>query len=207
MRRKRLLLVAVCAATVIASFSSWFLALDARLMDWLRENRTGQYTDAALMVTALGSTPVALGILAIATLFFLAYRWWFDLAFLLLSIIGGTQLNPLLKDLFDRPRPFFPDQALIFKGSGFPSGHAMTATIVCGGLVVILMRHESRAAHRWWTIAAATLLVALVAATRVYLGAHFLTDVMGGVAFGLLWLTICDFLIRRLESRARRGRP
>jgi undecaprenyl-diphosphatase len=207
MRRKRLLLVAACVATVIASFSTSFLALDARLMDWLRENRTGQYVDAALIVTALGSTPVALGILAIGTLFFLAYRWWFDLAFVLMSVIGGTQLNPVLKDLFDRPRPFFADQSLIFNGSGFPSGHAMTVTIVCGALVVVLIRHDSQRGHRLRAIAAATALVVIVAATRVYLGAHFLTDVLGGVAFGLLWLTICDSLIRWLERQARRTSP
>ena len=203
LRRARLWLGAVCVATVIASFSTSLLSFDAMLMDWMRANRMGHYTDVALIITALGSTPVALAAVFFGAVCLLAKRWWFDLWLLLLVVVGGTQLNSPLKDLFDRPRPIFPDPVLTFNGSGFPSGHAMTATVLCGACVLIVARHEPRRTRRFGAITGAIAVVVIVAATRVYLGAHYFTDVLGGVAFGCLWLTVSDAAICWLEHRSK----
>ena len=152
-----------------------------------------------LGLTVLGSNPLALGILVLAAIPFAIKRWWADLALLTAAIVGGIEINPRLKDFFDRPRPFFEGQALTFPGTSFPSGHAMTATVLWIALLLIALPHVPRA-RRSWAIAAAVAIVGVVALTRIYLGAHYLTDVLGGVAFGLLWLALCDAAVRSIAK-------
>jgi undecaprenyl-diphosphatase len=197
-RRVRLVLFATCVAVVVVTFSDTLLVIDANLIRALRGAPGGKYIDPALIVTALGSTPVALGLATIGVLGLLAARQWFEALFLLLSVVGATQVNPALKDLFSRPRPLPSDPSLTFSGSGFPSGHAMTATVVYGALLMIYISNESRRDRRAVAIGATATLVATVAATRIYLGAHYLTDVIGGIACGVMWLMISDAAVQSL---------
>lgn len=197
-RLNRLLALSVCAATVLAASSRSFLALDGNLTGWVRANQTAPFARIALAITALGSTPFALGLVAIGALFFLIKRRWTDAMLLTLAVGGVSQLVAPLKQFFDRPRPVFLGQTLTFAGSGFPSGHAMTITAICGAMSIILIRRETDLARRRLVRWAAASLIAIVASTRIYLGAHYLTDVVGGVAFGLVWLIICDAAVDRL---------
>jgi undecaprenyl-diphosphatase len=198
-RLDRLLIVSLCAATVVAASSRSFLALDGQLMNWVRAHQVPGQVHVALIVTWLGSTPCGLGVMVLGSLMFLAKRRWPDAMLLTLAVGGVGRFIGPLKQFFDRPRPIFLDQTLTFIGSGFPSGHAMTIAALCGSMWVVSMRRERRPARRHAAFGIAAAVVAVVAATRVYLGAHYLTDVVGGVAFGLLWLVISDAAVDWLE--------
>ena len=189
-----------CVLLIVAGGSATFLHYDRSVAIWFREISGRSHIEYALAITALGSSPIAIGIWFLAGIPMAFKRWWYELLFLTLDVGGAILLNPQLKALFDRPRPFADDPAFQFLGTSFPSGHAMTSTALYAGLAVVLLPHLSRPWRRV-VVAAASLLIAIVATTRLYLGAHYLTDVVGGVAFGLLWLVVCELVVASLIQR------
>ena len=117
---------------------------------------------------------------------------------LLLAMLGSTLLNQLLKMYFNRPRP---SNALLYTwGLSFPSGHAMLGTTFYGCLAWLLVRHFGRPAWAWPLL----LWVVLIGFTRVYLHAHYATDVLAGFAGGAAWLVVFRGSIKlfRTEERA-----
>jgi undecaprenyl-diphosphatase len=108
------------------------------------------------------------------------------------TMIGGSLLNVLLKAYFHRARPP-AELALAFAdGYSFPSGHAMGSMLFFGSLAYVLFFSLER--HRVWRIigvVASLVMAPLIGGTRIYLGVHYLSDVLAGFAGGLLWLCIC----------------
>ncbi|MER7701162.1 phosphatase PAP2 family protein [Streptomyces sp. NPDC096095] len=97
----------------------------------------------------------------------------------------ASLLQQGLKSLLDRERPQWPDPVDSAQYAAFPSGHAMTAVVSCGLLVWLLRLHGAGPGARGAALAVAVVSAAGVAVTRVYLGVHWLTDVVGGVLFGV----------------------
>jgi undecaprenyl-diphosphatase len=81
----------------------------------------------------------------------------------------------------------------------------MVSTCVYGALTIIVLRRVRRPAARAAIIAAAALLVGLIGLSRIYLGAHYVSDVLAGVSLGLAWLTLCVLAITVRERRQRAG--
>jgi membrane-associated phospholipid phosphatase len=113
------------------------------------------------------------------------------LAAIWLSVFGGMLLNRLLKYAFHRPRPHFTDPILALTSYSFPSGHTMAATVLYGVLAAMLVTKIKRPGFRVLVVLSASLLIALVGFSRMYLGAHYLSDVLGAIAEGLAWLSLC----------------
>lgn len=103
---------------------------------------------------------------------------------LVLAMLGGIGLNQLLKTYFNRPRP--SNALLQTWGLSFPSGHAMLAVTFYGCLAWLLARHTR---HAGWA-APLLLWAVLIGITRVYLHAHYATDVLAGFAGGAAWLVL-----------------
>lgn len=184
--------------------------LDLRLAAWLHAHAH----DSALLrnfmlgVTHLHSTPGVLSMTALA-------GWWLvrrDARHWMLTLIaavpGGMLLNVAMKYTFARARPHFDEPILTLTTYSFPSGHTVAATLLYGVLACYLTRR----AHGWQAraaiVGAACAMVLLVAGSRLYLGAHYLSDVLAGMAEGCAWLAICvtgvATLRRRQAARARR---
>ncbi|MFF3832839.1 phosphatase PAP2 family protein [Streptomyces sp. NPDC002458] len=89
-----------------------------------------------------------------------------------------------LKAAVDRDRPQWPDPVDSAHYAAFPSGHAMTAAVTCALLVWLLRLHGVRPSLWWGSLVLAVVSVAGVALTRVYLGVHWLSDVLGGILLG-----------------------
>ncbi|MEU3661802.1 phosphatase PAP2 family protein [Streptomyces sp. NPDC032940] len=98
----------------------------------------------------------------------------------------GSVLQQFLKAAVDRPRPVWPDPVDSARYAAFPSGHAMTAALVCGLLVWLLHHYRAPRGVRLAALAAAVLSVAGVGVTRVWLGVHWTTDVVAGWLLGAL---------------------
>jgi len=158
------------------------------LHGWLR----GRETLAVLfeIVTAIG-TFAGLGTLVIigAVILLRSGRRRL-LVFLLTATIGGWVLNNGVKLAVGRQRPTFDDPFTIARGLSFPSGHAMSSTVVLGALLMVFLP-AVRASRRTPTVVAVTGLVLLIGFTRLALGVHYLTDVVAGFVLGAAWLTVC----------------
>jgi len=164
---------------------------DAKLSAWLHANRSPSLTWALRIATELGSTWWAICAAVLFGIFLLTRRQIYWLAVLWLSVFGGMILNLLLKSVFQRARPSFEVPILSLTGYSFPSGHTMAATVLYTVIGVYLVAHCKRFSARVVVVLSAVLLILVVAFSRIYLGAHYLTDVLGAIAEGLAWLSLC----------------
>jgi undecaprenyl-diphosphatase len=134
-------------------------------------------------------------------------RHKYSATLLLISTIGAIALNSLLKVGFDRPRPQIFEWGSHALSSSFPSGHAMSATAVYGTVAYLAARLQRRHLHRVLTMMAASVLILAIAATRLYLGVHYPSDVLGGMIIGLAWAAFCMATLEATQLYARRRDP
>jgi undecaprenyl-diphosphatase len=153
-------------------------------------------------LTALGSaTVLGLTVLAVTGYLFLhgLYR---NGLFIFVASTGGWVLNWALKASFDRARPEVVPHLREVMTSSFPSGHALTSAAVYLTLGALLMRIAEGRLAKYYCIAIAMLLTFLVGCSRVLLGVHYPTDVVGGWLIGMSWALGCWTIERLLERRA-----
>ena len=158
---------------------------------------------AAIDITALGG-PAILGLTVAAVVgYLLLYGLYRNALFVLIASVGGWVLNDLLKMYFGRPRPtVVPHLREVSALSlSFPSGHALTSAVVFLTLGTLLMRVSTRPLVKWYCISLAMTATVLIGSSRVYLGVHYPTDVIGGWLIGLSWAVFCWMLERTAERR------
>jgi len=107
------------------------------------------------------------------------------------AVAGGGLLDLALKRVFHRTRPTWDVPLLTARGWSFPSGHAMGSLIAYGMLAYLLVRDARGRRPRMAIVVGAVLLVLLIGLSRMYLGVHYLSDVLGGYAAGVVWLATC----------------
>lgn len=123
---------------------------------------------------------------------------------LVILVFGGLLLNVVLKDLFDRPRPDLWAHRGQFKYSAYPSGHAIVGVAVFFTIARLLFRERG-----WrWPFVVAAVLLAISLYSRLYLGVHWPTDVIGGILMGALWFVAVALAFRPLaEGHTRTVSP
>jgi undecaprenyl-diphosphatase len=165
-------------------------------------NTSPHLRDFFVAITQLGwvGTMTILAVLGAIVLLLLrrrlfAFLWLFGQA-------GGALLDTLLKKAFDRHRPPYPDISEAMKHTtSFPSGHSMGSIVGYGLLAYFLVLLLPR---RWMRIIAVTCLALLVLAigfSRVFLGAHYPSDVLGGYTIGAFWLAVCISALEMIRRR------
>jgi undecaprenyl-diphosphatase len=155
--------------------------------------------EAVRDLTALGGiTVLVLVIGAVAGYLWIcqAYR---SIWLVLSASLGGLVLSTLLKGIFRRPRPDLAPYLTHVANSSFPSGHAMNSAVVFLTLGLLLAQLSDRRRQRAYFIAVATLLTFLVGMSRVYLGAHYPSDILAGWMAGATWAGFCWLVARRLR--------
>ncbi|HEV7277434.1 MAG TPA: phosphatase PAP2 family protein [Devosiaceae bacterium] len=164
------------------------------------------FIEAVRDLTALGSFSV-LGLMVIAILGYLLLTGKRVMALLVLvSVIGGTLVSSVLKELFSRPRPSFEHAAEVFTAS-FPSGHALISTVTYLTLGVLLARVQASARVRVYIIAIAVLLSLVIGLSRLFLGVHYPTDVLAGWCLGAAWAGLCLAVAAWLQRRGTAEPP
>jgi membrane-associated phospholipid phosphatase len=164
---------------------------DSEISARLHTHARQPLTTAMFAVTTFGSTQWVTWLTAAFIAYFIVRRRFYWMLAFATSVFGGMLLNKLLKYFFHRTRPFFQDPLLTLTSYSFPSGHTMMATVLYGAIAAYLLSRTNDWRQRLLIILAAALLILLVAFSRVYLGAHYLTDVLGAMAEGLAWLSLC----------------
>src|SRR3954447_11512185 len=144
-----------------------------------------------LDLTAIGG-PTVLGLVVASVAGFLVLQTRYRTALVVvLTSAGGDLLDTVMKHAFDRPRPTIVPHLRVVYSTSFPSGHAMESAIVYLTLGAILMRAAQSRTTKLYILAIAVLLTVLVGVSRVYIGVHYPTDVIGGWIIGFVWASIC----------------
>ncbi|HEY7256041.1 MAG TPA: bifunctional DedA family/phosphatase PAP2 family protein [Solirubrobacterales bacterium] len=173
--------------------------------------RTGWLTDVAKAVTVLGTSAVVFPLVAISAAVLAIRRRWAEVAVLLVGMAIVFFGVHEIKAAVDRPRP--EGSLVATEGSSFPSGHAAYATFYVWLAVMVAMRLRPGIPRGAVIMTAGIVLTALVGLTRVYLGAHYLSDVNGGWALGAAAFSLCAAIaliittLRQNEHRAAARGP
>jgi undecaprenyl-diphosphatase len=179
--------------------------IDGAVADYLHSSATPALTTFFLVVTTFGSIEVValLGILVAA--FFAWRRRWLSLGTWLAAVGGSAVLNQLLKFLFARPRPVFEHPLVLETSYSFPSGHAMLSLVVYGMLAYFAVLALRTWRARTAVVLGSALVVVLIGFSRLYLGVHYLSDVVAGFAAGGVWLSALitgTETLRRVKPRS-----
>ncbi|MGZ5120186.1 MAG: phosphatase PAP2 family protein [Burkholderiales bacterium] len=177
--------------------------LDARVASWLHAHGTPTLTQVMLFVSH-AHDPVFIDAYSFVVAIMLArQREWSWIVGLAAAAPGGLLLNGLIKRLLERARPSFDDPLLTLTTYSFPSGHTAGAMLFYGTLSAYLLSRTHSSRVRNASLALWFSMVIIVGFSRMYLGVHYLSDVLGGAAWSLAWLTLCLIGVRTLQQRAQ----
>jgi undecaprenyl-diphosphatase len=179
-------------------------AFDEALLRWVGAHHTPTLDSVMLEITSLGTGSTVMMIVGVAALFLALTRHRYSAALLLAATAGGGFLNIVLKHYFERPRPHVFAWGTNALSSSFPSGHAMTATIVYTTVAYLAARLQRRVWERALTMIVAALLILAISASRVYLGVHYPSDVVAGMIIGIAWSAFCMATLEAIQRVARR---
>jgi membrane-associated phospholipid phosphatase len=196
------------ALGVLAHHAAAGTGFDHEVLGWMVDHRSPGLTWLAIAVTDAGS-PVATGVIALAAG---AVLWWRSgsarPAILILVTLGAAvATSTLTKIVVGAHRPPLAIQLIVETDPSFPSGHVTGTLALLGALTVVTSQHGGRAAHGALLALTATA-TALVALTRLYLGVHWVTDIVGGLLLGATAVVIAHLAYRRMMgSSDTHGRP
>ena len=188
--------IAVLACLLLVGLLGWAVAagsaplldLDRAVSDALYagDDRSRLAETVLQVLTAPGLSAVRAVVLLPVLGWLLLRRAWWTAAWVVTAAALVGPVNGLLKVLVDRQRPQFAEGGARYESLSFPSGHASGIAALVTVALVLAWPLLAQAARRGW-VAAGVALVLLVGATRLWLGVHFLSDVVGGWAFGVAW--------------------
>lgn len=166
--------------------------LDRPVLQWVVGIRTPGLNDAVIAFTTVGG-PVGMPILATVATTILAIwrRWVTPLALMIAATAGSLLLTIVGKALVGRIRPPLADAVPPYESSeAFPSGHALNAVVVAGVIAYLAVLQQHRRSSRLITVGVAAAFALAMGLSRIYLGHHWLTDVLVAWTLGLAWLSI-----------------
>jgi membrane-associated phospholipid phosphatase len=143
-----------------------------------------------MLVLSIAGSQVPTLVTAILVPYFVWKRRWYDLALLVFAMGGAELANMSIKSLFHRVRPSFTDPITSAGGFSFPSGHAMGSMVFYGLFAYWLWHYNPTKTPRVLVSVTFPVIVVLVGFSRIYLGVHYPSDVVGGYAAGLAWLAL-----------------
>jgi membrane-associated phospholipid phosphatase len=177
------------------------VTLDTRIATLLATDRSPALVKLFLWVTLLGKGLVVGVIAAAACVLFLLWHRLHYAVSLLLTLGGAEATAQTIKRIVDRVRPGADLAYYIETSFSFPSGHATLSSALYGFLIYALAREAARPAQRAGIALTGLATIIAVGLSRMYLGVHFLSDVLGGYLVGLLWVIVGVSLAEVLRSR------
>jgi undecaprenyl-diphosphatase len=176
------------------------MQLDQSVLDGVVAERTPWLIDVVDVITTAGGTAaVALAALAVVSAL-LWHRRSRDAVFVAVTMLTGWMLMSTAKNIVARERPPQPDRLITISSYSFPSGHAMMSAILATVLAVLVVRAVSVGVLRTAALVVLILYSVLVGLSRIYLAAHWTTDVLAGWAFGIGWALVLARLFTMLPA-------
>ena len=190
---------AVIARSVVTTAP--IMKQDLQVSVWLHTHGNPVFSAFLYAITQVHS-PLGMTILAVVLAAFLwrhGDRYW--VLSLALAVPGGLLLNTLLKHLYNRSRPTWDDPLLTLSSQSFPSGHAAGSTLFYGFLAAYMLWRMKHAPARILAVLACAFMVALVGFSRIYLGVHYLSDVLAAISMSTVWLVLVLVSVRAFAKR------
>jgi membrane-associated phospholipid phosphatase len=200
------LLAALMALVLAVRSGGWVTTLDTATTSWFLAHRSVTFDVAATVVTDVGS-PVATGAAAVICAGLLS--WWARSRVAGLIVVGtvcaAALASTALKLVVDRPRPPLQWQLVLETDPSFPSGH-VTGTAALLGIIAVCFGTGRSPIARAWLAGAVVTGVLVVAATRLYLGVHWLSDTAAGAVLAAVFVIIGASVLHALGTRSGRDR-
>ncbi|OGD32317.1 hypothetical protein A3C91_01000 [Candidatus Azambacteria bacterium RIFCSPHIGHO2_02_FULL_52_12] len=171
-------------------FNNDFAALDADMLAYAISLRAASLTALMKVITFLGSAPVIIGLTAAVLLWFAYHKRVAHFMVSATAIVGAAAMIYLMKHTFLRARPPFLLHLVSEDSYSFPSGHAFISLVFYGLLMYFVIRHEYTLRAKVLTCLASGLFIFLVGFSRLYLGVHWPSDVLGSWVMGGVWLAV-----------------
>jgi membrane-associated phospholipid phosphatase len=213
MRQRDLILSLSIFAAASAAFT-WIAAtvetgraltsLDVWISSWLHLHAVPSITTVMIGISFLGAPSTLTVVTAVVCVPLVRKRSYDRLIALVTLVLGGNLLNYGLKLLLHRGRPSFEDPLLTLPSYSFPSGHAMASTVFYGFVVACVLTTTPQRRHV--ATAAGILMIGLVCLSRVYLGLHYPSDVLGGLLEAIAWSTLVLTALRLVREHPSRVR-
>ncbi|MBB3112532.1 undecaprenyl-diphosphatase [Paenibacillus phyllosphaerae] len=179
------------------------MRFDLSLIDAIQGTESDGLTAAAKLFTKIGSSSVVIPlVLVVAVVLYIFLKHRKELFLLIGGMLGSTLLNVVLKGLYERARPDI-HRIVEETGYSFPSGHSMAAFTFYGLLTYLLWRHMPSRLWRGVLIGFGVIMIMCIGLSRVYLGVHYPSDLLGGYWVSACWLAVCIKLFRRLAHVRR----
>lgn len=179
-------------------------ALDQDVYRWLQAQwQHGARTDPVMLdLTAMGSVTVLTLLVVFTTFLLLVMDRYFTAIYVVTAVLLGLVLSETTKHIVNRPRPPTPHPLLSYDtvretSGSFPSGHSLNSAMIYLTLALVVAPHLRQRRLRRYVIGASVVLVVLIGISRMYLAAHFLSDVLGGWAMGFAWALTCRWVATR----------
>jgi membrane-associated phospholipid phosphatase len=209
--QRRLLLAlgwALASVTAFAHIAEDYLTndplarWDVQFADWLAGSRTVAGIDTFRVITFFGGPAVVFVGAAVVSALLYRRRRLLGAVLIPLVVVGAELLNTILKLAFHRPRP---EVAFVHLDTySFPSGHAMMSAAAYGAIAYLAWGGVRTRRGRALLLAGTVAWVGLICFSRLYLGMHYLSDVLAGAAGGVFWLAVSVALVTWLQAAWRR---
>jgi undecaprenyl-diphosphatase len=170
--------------------NAWMVRLDEQAIQWLQTHGGETGESVFFAVSWLGAQVLVVAAVSV-TLFYAIRGDWLRAIAVAVTIAGSALLNYLLKAQFHRGRPEFATEFITHQTWSFPSGHAMESLVGYGFFAYLLLERTRSMAARRAIVTVTVVLVGLIGFSRLYLGVHYPSDVIGGYIAGAIWLVVC----------------
>lgn len=164
-------------------------AFDTNVLLVIQQLQQPWLTPMMVLITDIGDPTVLVILCVIVSVWLVIRKHKSEAMTVAIAAFGALGLNFLLKQIFERNRPALWSRVVEVKFYSFPSGHAMLSIVIYGILGYLLTTRYPN--QRGWMILATSVLIVLIGFSRMYLGVHWLTDVIAGYAAGFVWLVTC----------------
>ena len=172
------------------------LELDLNIYKFFSENIINdKLTPIVKVITHIGGAKIVFVLTILAIILIKGLK---NKLFLLTGIVGTAGLNVVLKHIIQRERPNI-NRLIPEKGYSFPSGHSMMSMAFYGMLIFLIFKYVKNTALKWTLIVILTILLSTIGITRIYLGVHYPSDVIGGFLVSLTYLFILTEIYNKVK--------
>lgn len=192
--------VTLSGLTAFVTSSSFIPKIDANIALYMHAMRDTRLVEYFTALTFLGSTIMVVIVTSICAFILLKRRHTSYLAGLLVSVVGASLSVFMLKGYIERARPSSALSTILESTFSFPSGHTTISIALYGFLALYLLRTLKPPFYARLLALSLLILIGLISVSRLYLGVHFLSDIIAGYALGIVWLCIAISIVH-IHSR------
>lgn len=164
-------------------YPDWLTPFDQSIQEFLRNPLSDGKTTFFKTITFMGNSTTLVFLLITTCLFLLLKKYYSELIWVMATTAIGGAVNYLIKFAYQRPRPSI-EHLVEANHYSFPSGHSMASLIFYGSLIILIHLHLKNKNVKWILSVCLALLVILIGTSRVYVGVHYPTDIIGGFLLG-----------------------